>query len=163
MNFDSDTLVRFVVTVLLLGILATVGCGVLFLVHFILTLPMRRAERARMFLDLIETAQKHGQPVEATLISVSQSRDTSMGVRFHIVAAWLEEKLRIGEALAKVPRFLPPQITAMLIAGQKIGDLTKVLPACRQLLKDSVSETRAAISYLVILTFVITPAAHLGV
>ncbi len=45
----------------------------------------------------------------------------------------------------------------MLMAGQKIGDLRKVLPACRQLLKDAVSHTRGAISYLVIITFVITP------
>ncbi len=131
--------------------------GVLSLTHFLLTLPMRRAERARLFLDVIETALKNGQPVEEALISISQSRDLSMGVYFHLVAAWLEQNLRLGEALAKVPRFLPPQITAMLGAGQKIGDIRKVLPACRQLLKDAVSQTRGAISYLVILTFVITP------
>ena len=51
----------------------------------------------------------------------------------------------------------------MLNAGQKIGDLRKVLPACRQLLKDAVSQTRGAISYLVILTFVITPSGRLVV
>ena len=119
---------------------------------------MRRAERARLFLDLVETALKSGRPVEESLISVSQSRDLSMGVRFHLLAAWMEQNMRIGDALAKVPQFLLPQITAMLTAGQKIGDLRKVLPACRQLLKDAVSQTRGAISYLVILTFVITPA-----
>jgi len=118
---------------------------------------MRRAERARLFLDLLETALKNGQPIEETLISVARSRDLSMGVRFHLLAAWLEQNLRLEEALAKVPLFLPPQITAMLRAGQKIGDLGKVIPACRQLLKDAVSQTRSAISYLVILTLVITP------
>ena len=51
----------------------------------------------------------------------------------------------------------------MLMAGQKIGDLRKVLPACRQLLKDAVSQTRGAINYLVILTFVITPLGICGV
>jgi type II secretory pathway component PulF len=134
-----------------------VSGGFLFLAHFLLTLPMRRAERARLFLDLIESAIKQGRPVEETLISVSQSRDMSMGVRFHLLAAWLEQNLPLNEALAKVPRFLPPQVTAMLMAGRKIGDLKKVLPACRQLLKDAVSQTRGAINYLVILTFVITP------
>jgi type II secretory pathway component PulF len=78
-------------------------------------------------------------------------------VRFHLVAAWLEQGLPLNEALAKVPQFLPPQVTAMLLAGQKAGDLEKVLPACRQLLKDAVSHTRSAINYLVVLTFVITP------
>jgi general secretion pathway protein F len=118
---------------------------------------MRRAERARLFLDLVETALKNGQPLEETLISVAQSRDLSLGVRFHLLAAWLEQNLRLEEALGKVPGFLPPQITAMLRAGQKIGDIGKVIPACRQLLKDAVSQTRSAISYLVILTLVITP------
>jgi type II secretory pathway component PulF len=142
----------------LFGVWIALPGGILFLTHFLLTLPMRRAERARLFLDVIETALKNGQPVEEALISISQSRDLSMGAYFHLVTAWLEHNLRLGDALAKAPRFLPPQITAMLEAGQKIGDLGKVLPACRQLLKDAVSQTRGAISYLVILTFVITPA-----
>jgi type II secretory pathway component PulF len=157
MDFASDILSGLAATALLFGIWVIVASGVLAGVHWLLTLPMRRAERARLFLDVIETALNRGQPVEDALISVSQSRDLSMGVRFHLLAAWLERNLRLGDALAKVPRFLPPQITAMLRAGQKIGDLRKVLPACRQLLKDSVSKTRAAISYLVILTIVITP------
>ena len=96
-------------------------------VDLLLTLPMRRAERARLFLDLFESSTQSGAPVEESLISIAHSRDLSMGVRFHLVAAWLEEGLGLGEALAKVPRFLPPQITAML-AGQKFGDIKKVLP-----------------------------------
>jgi type II secretory pathway component PulF len=143
--------------VVLFGIFIAVLGGILSLVHFLLTLPMRRAERARLFLDLIDSAIKQGKPVEETLISVSQSHDMSMGPRFHLVAAWLEENVPLGEALAKAPQFLPPQITAMLLAGRKIGDLRKVLPACRQLLKDAVSQTRGALNYLVILTFVVTP------
>jgi type II secretory pathway component PulF len=157
MNFDSDTLGRLALTVLLFVVWIAVLSGVIFLTHFLLTLPMRRAERARLFLDVMETALKNGQPVEEALISISQSRDLSMGVRFYLLAAWLEQNVRLGEALARVPRFLPAQITAMLTAGQKIGDLRKVLPACRQLLKDAVSRMRGAISYLVVLTFVITP------
>ncbi len=147
----------FLGAMLLMGVWIAVIGGLLMLVHSLLTLPMRRAERARLFLDLIESAIKQGQPVEETIISVARSRDLSMGPRFHLVAAWLEQNLPLGEALAKVPQFLPPQITAMLLAGRKIGDLRKVLPACRQLLKDAVSQTRGAINYLVILTFVITP------
>jgi len=158
MDFDFDILLRIVVTALIFGVAIALLSGVLFLTHFLLTLPMRRAERARLFLDVIETALKTGQPVEETLISISQTRDLSMGVRFQLMAAWLEQNLRLADALAKVPRFLPSQITAMLMAGQKIGDLRKVLPACRQLLKDAVSQVRGAISYLVILTFVITPS-----
>jgi len=45
------------------------------------------------------------------------------------VAAYIEGGASLGEALEKVPRFLPPQINAILRAGEKIGDLKKVLPA----------------------------------
>jgi type IV pilus assembly protein PilC len=156
MDFSHEIMIG-VVAALALGIWLVVQASVLALVHFLLTLPMRRAEQARLFLDLIESAIKQGRPVEETIISLSQSRDLSMGPRFHQVAAWLEAKVPLEEALAKVPRFLPPQVTVMLMAGRKIGDLRKVLPACRQLLKDAVSQTRGAINYLIILTFVITP------
>jgi len=143
--------------VVLLGVWFAVCAGLIRLIHFLLTLPMRRAERARLFLDLLDATIQQGRPLEETLISASQSRDESLGVYFHLLAAWLEEDLRFSDALAKVPRFLPPQVNAMLMAGQKIGDLRKVLPACRQLLKDAVSQTRGAINYLIILTLVITP------
>jgi type II secretory pathway component PulF len=159
MDSSSDILIRSLITAMLLGICFALTIGILALIHFLITLPMRRAERARLFLDVIETALKRGVPVEEALLSLAQSRDLSMGPHFHLLAAWLEENLRLGDALAKVPRFLPPQITAMLRAGQKIGDLRRVLPACRQLLKDAVSQTRGAISYLVILTLCITPAS----
>jgi type II secretory pathway component PulF len=135
-----------------------VALCLLCVVHRVLTLPMRRAERARLFLELIETAIRQGRPVEETLISVWHSGDRSMGERFRPLVEWLQKGLRLGDALAKEPQFLPAQINAMLRAGQKIGDLRKVLPACRQLLKDSVSQTRGAMSYIFILTFVITPS-----
>jgi len=154
---DPYFIVKLVVGVILFGISLAFWCGVLYLVHFILTLPMRRAERARLFLDLTESALAQGRPLEETLISASYCGDTSLGARFHLVAAWLERGLSLGDALDKVPRYLPPQVTAMLMAGQKIGDLGKVLPACRQLLKDAVSQTRSAINYLIVLTLVITP------
>jgi type II secretory pathway component PulF len=157
MDIAFDIMSRLAVTALLFTLGLGIVAAILFAVHWLITLPMRRAERARLFLDVIETALKSGRPIEEALISVSQSRDLSLGVRFYILTAWTERHLRFEEALARVPAFLPPQITAMLRAGQKIGDLRKVLPACRQLLKDGVSQTRAALSYLVILTLVITP------
>jgi type II secretory pathway component PulF len=136
-----------------------VGLLLLPLVHYLLTLPMRRAERARLFLNLIESTIKQGRPIEETLISLAHSQDLSMGGRFHQLASRLEHGLPLNAALESTPRFLPPQITAMLKAGQQIGDLRKVLPACRQLLKDGISHTRGAMSYLFLLAFVITPSS----
>jgi len=156
-NDISDIIWRVAVTLLLLALWAIVLGGILSLFHFLLSLPMRRAERARTLLDLVETALQRGEPVEQALISISNSREQSVGVRFHLFVAWLEKGLRLDEALTKVPRLLPPAIVAMLRAGQRIGDLRKVLPACRQLLADAISETRSALNYLVVITFVVSP------
>lgn len=154
---DSIEFLR-TVAVASIAVFVIVGAlGGLYLFHYVLSLPMRRAERARFFLDVLETALISGQSVEETLISLSHKHDLSMGVRFHILASWVEEGKSLAEALAKVPGFLPPQIMAMLVTGEKTVGLMKVLPACRQLLKDAISKTHSALNYLVILTLVITP------
>jgi type II secretory pathway component PulF len=127
--------------------------------YFLVSLPLRRQERARFFLDLLELGLKEGRTSEQTIVAVSQSRDPSMGARFHLLAAHLESGLRLGQALEKVPRLLPPQINAMLKTGEEIGDLRKVLPACRQLLHDGSSQTRGAMNYLIVVFLALTPVA----
>jgi type II secretory pathway component PulF len=128
-------------------------------VYILLSLPMRRAERARFFFDMLEQGIRAGRTPEQTIASIAGSRDRSLGVRFYLVAAHIESGCRFGEALDKVPRFLPPQINAMLKAGETIGDLPKVLPACKSLLQDGISETRGGINYLILFALVFTPAA----
>ena len=111
---------------------------------------MRRAERARLFLDLLEGALKRGQSVEAMILSIAQSRDRTLGVRFHLLAAHIEGGLRFAAALEKVPRFLPPQISAMLRVGEKLGDLRRTLPACREILRDRPAAVRSAMHYMIL-------------
>ena len=120
---------------------------------------MRRNERARFFLDLLESGLNDGRSAEATIVDASASRDRSLGVRFHLLAAYIEKGIRLSAALESVPRLLPPEIKAMLKTGERIGDIRKVFPACRALLKDAVSNVRGALNYVVILAFVATPAA----
>jgi len=129
------------------------------LIYYLLSLPMRRQERARFFLDLVATALREGKPIEQTIIDISNTGDTSPGLRFHLVAAYLERGLRLGEALEKVPRFLPPQVTAMFRAGEAMGDIRKVLPVCDYLVKDAQSNVRGAISYLVVVAFALSPVS----
>ncbi|MGZ4986419.1 MAG: type II secretion system F family protein [Limisphaerales bacterium] len=158
MDLD-EFIIRILVALFLTALWFAVCFGLVALAHFFLTLPMRRAERARLFLDLISDGLQQGRTAEQTILSVAASHDLSVGVRFHILAAWIEQNVPLLDALAKVPRFLPPQIIAMLHAGRKTGDLAKILPACRQLLRDAVSQTRSAMNYLVVMTFVVTPAS----
>ncbi len=129
------------------------------LMHFILSLPMQRRDRARFFLDLLETAIDRGQPIEQAILSAAESRDRVMGVRFYMMAAHLEDGARLGEALEKVPTFLPPQVNAMLRAGEKLGDLKKVLPACREVLRVAPDTARTTTHYMVAILLIFAPIA----
>ena len=133
-------------------------CGASYLIYFLLTLPLRRNERARLFLDLLELGINEGHTPEAAITQAAASRDRSMGVRFHLLAAHIEQGLRLSEALEKVPRLLPPQVCAILNVGGRIGDINKVIPAGRLLLRDSVSYVRSAHNYLILVAFAISPA-----
>ncbi|MGA9777025.1 MAG: type II secretion system F family protein [Limisphaerales bacterium] len=131
--------------------------GTIFLIHFFLTLPMRRMESARLFLDLLESTLNRGQTAEQMILSLAQSRDRTVGVRFHLLAAHIESGLRFIAALEKVPRFLPPQISAMLRAGDKLGDLRRVLPACREILQDRPAAVRSAVHYMILVILFFSP------
>ncbi|HOC55471.1 MAG TPA: type II secretion system F family protein [Verrucomicrobiota bacterium] len=141
---------------ILLGLLPV--CGASYLIYVLLTLPLRRNERARFFLDLLELGVDEGHTPEAAITRVAANRDCSMGVRFHLLAAHIEQGLSLSQALEQVPRFLPPQICAMLNVGGRIGNIKKVLPAGRLLLRDSVSYVRGAHNYLILVAFAISPA-----
>jgi type II secretory pathway component PulF len=150
-------LFRFMLGLLLLLVWLGGIFGTIFLIHFFFTLPMRRAERARLFLHLLEDALKRGQPIEEMILSIAQSHDRTVGARFHLLAAHIEGGVKFGEALEKTPRFLPPQIIAMLRAGEKLGDLKKVLPACREILRDRPAAVRSAMHYMVLVVLLFSP------
>lgn len=131
--------------------------GIVFAIHFFLTLPMRRLENARLFLDLLGDALNRGQSVEQMILSLARSRDRAVGVRFHLLAAHIESGLRFIAALEKVPRFLSPQIFAILLAGEKLGDLRRVLPACREILQDRPAAVRSAVHYMILVVLFFSP------
>ena len=132
-------------------------CCALYLIFFLLSLPMRRNERARLFLDVLTLGLKDGRTPESAITEASSSHDPSLSVRFHLLAAHLEQGLRLSEGLERVPRLLPPEVNAMLKVGDRIGDLAKVLPACRRHLQGGVSQVRSANNYLILLVFGFTP------
>ncbi|MGA2871126.1 MAG: alkaline phosphatase family protein, partial [Verrucomicrobiota bacterium] len=84
------------------------------LLHFLLSLPMQRRDRARFFIDLLETALDRGVSPEHATLSAAKTRDPVMGVQFCLLAAHIENGDRFGDALEKVPGFLPPQVNAIL-------------------------------------------------
>ena len=127
--------------------------------HYLLSLPMQRRDRALFFLDLIETVIQRGQPIEPAILSAAENRDRAIGMRFFMVAAHIEGGTRLGEALERVPTFLPPQVNAMLRAGEKMGDLKKVLPACREVLRVAPDAVRSTMHYMVAILMLFAPIA----
>lgn len=55
------------------------GIAFSFLVHYLLSMPMNRRDRARFFLDLMETALNRGQAMEQAILSAAESRDPRDG------------------------------------------------------------------------------------
>jgi type II secretory pathway component PulF len=129
------------------------------LLHFLLSLPMHRRDRALFFLDLLETVLQRGQPVEQAILAAAENHDRAIGVHFYMAAAHIEGGDRLGEALEKVPGFLPPQITAILRTGEKLGDLKKVLPACREVLRVAPDTVRSTAHYMVAILLIFAPVA----
>lgn len=115
----------------------------LYTLYFLLSLPFRRAERARMFLELLEEGVRAGN-IERFLVRVAEARESSLGTRFHLLAAWLAKGVPLDDALAKVPRLLPPDAVALLRVGRETGQLTAVLPLCRERLRDAGGAVRVA-------------------
>ena len=153
-------LLQFVFVLLWYAVLILLPGGAFsLLMHYLLSLPMRRRDRALFFLDLLETVLQRGQPVEQAILSAAENRDRGLGVGYFMVAAHIENGARFGEALEKVPRFLPPQMNAILRAGEKLGDLKRVLPACREVLRVAPDTVRTTMHYMVAILLIFAPVA----
>lgn len=133
--------------------------GVIFMVFYLLRSPLRRNERARLFVDLLETGLSEGRSPEATILEISYSRDKVLGQPFLMLAGHLHRGLSLIEGLWRIPRFLPPQVVSMLELGVKLGDMKKVLPAIRRLLAGGASRAQGAQNYVVLLALTLNPAA----
>lgn len=149
----------------------SIACGLLFFAvvagipllifswvfFFLLSIPFRRQERARIFLQLVDNCLRQGRPVEPALVEMAASRDRSPGMLFHLFAAHIEEGCSFGEALRKVPHMLPPSVNAMLVVGEQLGDIRTVMPACRMQLDDARSKVGGALHFFMAFALGLAP------
>jgi type II secretory pathway component PulF len=142
-SMTLQVLICFLVWLIVLVAVAVTG-------YLVLSLPLRRQERARIFLDLLESGLAQGHSAEATVVEIAKSRDRALGHRFFLLAAYLETGLRLSDALQKVPELVPPQLVAMLAVGEQVGDIRKVIPACRKALTGGSSKATSAVNYLIL-------------
>ena len=155
---DSDSLYFFALLLFWAVVILAPLAVVMWIVYYLASLPFRWLERARLFLDVIEAGLNEGIAPEQAVMAVSDRHERAVGVRFHLLSAWLEKGLRLGAALEKVPRLLPPQIVALLRVGEETGDLKRVLPAGRKALEDDLQHTRDAEGGVVALANITTCA-----
>jgi type II secretory pathway component PulF len=131
--------------------------AIAFLIYHGFSVPLRRQERTRIFLSLIEAGFRQGHRPENALARAAETNDRSLGKLFQQMAARLREGVRLSQALDEVPDLLPPQVVATLRVGEELGDVRKVLPACCGLLHDADSQTRNGFNYLVIANLILLP------
>jgi type II secretory pathway component PulF len=131
--------------------------GLSYLGYYVFSLPLRRRERARLFLDLIETGLQSGQGLEQTVLSAAKQGVEKLDANFSRFAGRLTEGLGFAQAIELTPGLLPPPVAAMLRAGAELGDIRKTLPSCRRLLHDAATPLLKAQHYLMLLMFVTSP------
>ena len=153
---DTDELIRalvigFIYLILAVLPLVIVACGWLWL-----SSTLKREERARCFLSLLELGLQQGHTPEQTIRSLADARVglEEMGRYFPALAEAVQSGARLSTALDAVPKFLARQVRAMLRVGEELGELRKVLPACRATLTGARGETQSISNNLVVLMFV---------
>ena len=130
---------------LLPSVLSVIG------VYFLITLPLRRQERARVLIDVLAAGVRRGQAPAVTLTALAERR--VLGWELWRAARAVGAGEPMSRALrTSAPSLLPPNITGALAAGEAMGDVGRVLPACRRMLVDAVPRTRAALNYLPLMT-----------
>jgi type II secretory pathway component PulF len=124
-------------------IVATMIC----LPYFIPNLFMRRRERARLFLDVLEIGLENGSRPETTIGQFAETDERSLGRKFPTLAAYLRGGMPLIAALKAIPKFIPPRVVAILEAGVSAGDIRKALPVARKTLDDGNSLFRSTTNY----------------
>jgi type II secretory pathway component PulF len=142
----------------LLSVASYVGpFAFIYLIYLVLSLPMRRRESAQLFLDMLELGLEDGLPLDVAIVQATEQNDTVLGKKFNSSSAQVRAGMSLDEMLDQLRRFLPPPVVAMLAVGAELGEIRRVLPACRQTMHDALSQTRGAFNYLGVLSFVVLP------
>ncbi len=152
-----DNPLMVIIGVVALLIYLGISLGFVYTAYYLLTLPLRRAERARIFVDIIERGIMNGQAPAATIVQVAETGDRMLGCHWKTLATEIRKGKSLIEALENTPRLLSPELAAMFRIGERTGNPGAILPAARALLSDALSQTRGAMNYVILLTLSMSP------
>ncbi len=128
-----------------------------FVIYLALGRPLKRAERAGLFLDLLASGLERGRTPESIVAEWAECPDPSLGNTWIRLHQSMASGRSLPEALKEMPSLLPPQVVGFLQVGTHAGDLLPAVLACRRMLNDSRSQTLGASHALPILTSVMIP------
>ncbi len=151
--FLPSLIVMFAVSLATIALIGLICYGL----YFLISLPLRRQERARILIDLMELQESTDHDPAATIKELSQTHDPSLGVRFHVLGAYLESGRSLSESLKRVPRLLPDSIRGSLMVGEHLGSFRQILPVCQTQLRDAASTVQNVTRYLVLSLFLALP------
>ncbi len=120
----------------------------------------RRRERGVNLLSLLEIGLQQGRTPEQTFLSLAARRVADMGPLLESVVKRMKTGLSLGAALDFEPRLLPPPARAMIKVGEELGDLRRVLPACRATINTGSARSNSVLNNLMVMLFV-SPAGPL--
>lgn len=103
-----------------LGVALAIGiaAGFVFLIHFLFTLPMRRAEHARLFLDLLEDALNRGQSAEEMILSLAKGCDPRPARAFICSRRTLKMDCALATRSKKCRAFCRPKFRPCSLPGK---------------------------------------------
>lgn len=131
--------------------------GIAWTLHYLVSLPLRRREKMRVLLDLIEDGLRHGRTPEQTLREWRLTRDGSLGRAAVRLADAVAGGKSFAEGLEQEGGVFPAPVRMMLRSGHQAGNLELVIPACRSHLEDALGEVRSAHDYLMVLALGVSP------
>ncbi len=121
-----------VVVAVVAVVVATGACvGVGYLIYWIATLPWRRQERVRLFLEVVDLGLTGGITAEDAIRGACSTRDRAIPTRMQWVSWNFERGMTLEEALTDAGGFLPPDILATLVWGIRNGRLADAVRLSR--------------------------------
>ncbi|KAB2671560.1 MAG: hypothetical protein DVB31_04545 [Verrucomicrobia bacterium] len=106
--------------------------AVFWVVYWLATLPWRRAERCRLFLEVLWLGLREGKTHEQAIIESCATRDASIPKEMQWMALHLERGASFADSMARHAGFLPPDVQATLRWGAQRGRLLEAVELCRQ-------------------------------
>lgn len=121
-----------------------------YVIYLLISRPLKKVERAKQVLDIIEYAENKGMAPEQAIAGIYRRGDHRMGKKFDNMAFYVEKGMDMFSSLDTVPGLVPRELTSTLSIGRKTKNIKGLIPLCRELLDRHISRTRGILNYIIL-------------